>query len=62
MMIQKKLKKLMWLCEQPFLANPTNKQKRALQKKHVRNFSLQKEEALYLVELYDLPKRISFEM
>jgi hypothetical protein len=62
MMKQKKLKKLMWLCEQPFLANPTNKQKRALQQQRVRNFSLQKEEALYLVELYDLPKRISFEM
>eukprot|EP00544_Gedaniella_sp_CCMP2646_P011066 CAMPEP_0202484688 /NCGR_PEP_ID=MMETSP1361-20130828/3699_1 /ASSEMBLY_ACC=CAM_ASM_000849 /TAXON_ID=210615 /ORGANISM="Staurosira complex sp., Strain CCMP2646" /LENGTH=243 /DNA_ID=CAMNT_0049113399 /DNA_START=88 /DNA_END=816 /DNA_ORIENTATION=- len=60
MMIQKKLKKLMWLCEQPFLANPTNKQKRALQQQRVWNFSLQKEEALYLVELYDLPKRISF--
>jgi hypothetical protein len=57
----------MWLCEQPFLGNPTSTkmQRRALQQQQqlVRNFTLQKEEALYLmVELYDLPKRISFEM
>jgi hypothetical protein len=64
---KKKLKQLMWLCEQPFLGNPTSTkmQRRALQQQQqlVRNFTLQKEEALYLmVELYDLPKRISFEM
>jgi hypothetical protein len=58
MRIEKRLHKMMWQCEQPFKADTRFYEKRQAERYTKLGFEISKEEAAYMGNLYNLPKRL----
>lgn len=58
MRIEKRLKRMMWQCEQPFKMDKKTFKRRETDRYVRLAFDIGKEEALYMLDLYDLPRRL----